>query len=841
MATALPGPLRLGLPDAAPAERCLLLSLETAGPAGSWLLRLASGAGWRHLPGIQIYGPWPPEQAIAEFQALATRLRGLGYAEPGPGQALLERLSSSDRRQRAWAAQQLAWCADPRAVAPLLAAAAQAGTELPVLLDALARLGATAALPLAREQAAKQLLSRRRSGYEALRRLGDTSGLAEADLRGLERLPESVRSALAALDGQRRDATAVSALQQALDALEPIKRGLALDQLYELGTPLAVAASVPLLTREIGAVHLWRYQKSVLKRAMLRDDTTTFAHLALAIERGTAQGPGARAGVKSGLTGQAHEVRLCSRRTQRYLLRRCRRYLRLLAKNDPARFLEAAVALLTRYGPEDARVPRGKIPPFGWCALLHQLLYAAGDRLRYSAWSSTFRPRVTTTPAPAFSATEVYAAALYHAQPGVFLKLATAALADVQAFAWPALQARPELLEAADAAALVALLELADPTLAAMAAARVQQRLEGPDADIELLGALLDGGPRAQALAQQPLGHGAWLRGLRPTALLLLLLRDHEDARASAAQAILTAYADGTSGQRVQLCAALLPRLAPERDSERLSGVRQVLAALADSAAPLLDLPALLDWIQRGGPDLQALAGRLLGLHPHLTTLPLAQLSAMADSSVPAVRAAAASGMARQPQALAADPWPLLQLAESRYLDNRVAALTVLAALEPAMLGFDALLALADSNRAELQAFVCNWLQQHPVGVDQARLLHHLIEHPHPIPRAFVLELLEQHWPDGVTALSALDLFFRSALLMTGLRRAARERLFDLLERRGLADAAQAQLVHGWLSLALRTRNQRDFARIAASLSRLQLAWPALAETSDWQLAGDAC
>jgi hypothetical protein len=57
-------------------------------------------------------------------------------------------------------------------------------------------LGDPAAIPAVREIASRKLLSRRRSGVEALYHLGDAEGLQTVHQRALNELPDDVRTAV---------------------------------------------------------------------------------------------------------------------------------------------------------------------------------------------------------------------------------------------------------------------------------------------------------------------------------------------------------------------------------------------------------------------------------------------------------------------------------------------------------------------------------------------------------------------------------------------------------------------------------------------------------------------
>ena len=137
----LPAPVLLQHPGAAPHARFTLVSVTPASAAGQVLVRLATGPSRRELTGGTAYGPFPDNEAAERLQYVVDRLCGAGYQLIGPHTAFIERLGDASRRQRALAAANLGWRRAGDAVPALLAAAASATSELPIIIDALGRIG----------------------------------------------------------------------------------------------------------------------------------------------------------------------------------------------------------------------------------------------------------------------------------------------------------------------------------------------------------------------------------------------------------------------------------------------------------------------------------------------------------------------------------------------------------------------------------------------------------------------------------------------------------------------------------------------------------------------------
>lgn len=834
-------PILLQHPGAAAHARVSLVSIEPASAPGMILVRIATGPNRRQLGGGTAFGPFPLSEAESRLQQVVERLRGAGYVELGEYADLLQKLTLPSRRQRALAAANLGWRRAAVVVPALLDAAAQATTELPVIVDALGRIGDARAIALCREQAAKKLLSRRRSGVEALRSLGDVQGLLEARAAGMQRLPEAIAGLLVELDAPdaKTAATpAVEALQAAVMALEPLRRGLVIDQLYEFATPLCVAVVRRCLAIEWESPHLWRYTKSICKRAQLRVDVDTFAQLALAIERRRGRTAGVRGELKSGLDGQSRKTPVFAPRTQVWMVRAHARWLRRLAHWGGGSYVRAAAAVLERYDSDDAREPKGLISPFGYALLLHRLLHAAGPRFREVSAARVVARNAAAVTQP-WARDHVPFGDRWEQAPASYLRLAAfGRLPEVREFGCAGVLAHPAVLDDADDAVLAALVDAPAP-LSLLAERAIEQRFQIEQPDIALCAELLDAGDGARALAQRLLAASQSHWRAQAGAVLLLLLRRSLLARAAAAQAVLAALPTLEPAVRRELLVHLLDALDATTATaapESASALVEVLLAYAEEAAASRSLEQILAWIQDGDLPRRSVGGALLGAHPYaLSMLGTARLVALADDEVQSVRAAACLLVGRALDSLRDDPWPLLTLAETRFPDTRRCAFELLGKLDIEQLGIDALVALCDSNHARVQDFARRWIGAHLARLDSVRLLECLIEHPHAPMRAFALELVETCLPPGAQAFARVQPFLHSSLLTPRLPRPAKDRLLRVVAARGLVDIEQGQLAIAILGAALRTAIQRDFEPLVLALTRIQLAWPAL--QSEWRLA----
>ncbi len=218
-------------------------AFPASGDVDALLVQVAKGPSRDKLREPKLFGPMTREVADQIVAREIEALRAEGFVRGGLAD-LLVRIESKSRRKRALAARRLGWLRERAGVEPLIALAAKANEELPVVVDALGEIGDPLAIPVARGAAERKLLSRRRSGVEALRKLGDKEGIADARARAMDRIPANVQVVLANVDIGTADA---ATLASALAAVPTKDRGLAIDSVYELGldVPAAGACAAP--------------------------------------------------------------------------------------------------------------------------------------------------------------------------------------------------------------------------------------------------------------------------------------------------------------------------------------------------------------------------------------------------------------------------------------------------------------------------------------------------------------------------------------------------------------------------------------------------------------------
>ena len=356
-----PAPVILRHPSR-PAGRIAAVTVEAAGD-GRFLVRVGVGDHFDRLHSAKTVGPLDPADLPAAFAAVVADLRADGYGSSPVGgiTSALADLTAVPRnpRRRARAAGRLYWLATPAACDPLLAALDGANEEACLILDALGRCGDARAVPAVAAQAARKLLSRRRSAVEALIHLADPADPADpaapaaldaARLRVADELPAPLVAAA--------DAGDPAAVLAALDDLDETRRGQAADWLYEYAALAAQPAAAEAAVRwaeslpSLNEPFAWRYVKSLYKRAELRLDPDAFGRLARLID--LARPHPRTATLKSGLTGKAEATTIFRGATRDYLRRRAWRHLRRLAEHEPARYAPHAAALLAAYAPSDA-------------------------------------------------------------------------------------------------------------------------------------------------------------------------------------------------------------------------------------------------------------------------------------------------------------------------------------------------------------------------------------------------------------------------------------------------------------------------------------------------------
>ncbi len=824
-------PVRLFHPTAA--NRVALVSVSPAhGQAGQWLVQVALGKKAGKLAAGNVFGPFPEDVLQTRFDEAVAQLVAQGYSASG-GQLLVAQLGDSSAQVRARAAQRLGWMRQRSAVDALLAALGSATGDACSILDALGELGDPKAIPALRTWAERKLLSRRRSAAEALRKLGDGPGLADVKKRALERMPDAVRTAVTALP--EADAGQSGPLEKVLLALPPKERGPALDAVYELGTPLAVrAARQVLVSQRLGVPHLWRYAKSIFKRALLRYDGVTYGQLAHRIEVESGLNKGTNAKLKSGFDGEEKDTPVFRRRTVHFMQRLAWRWLRRLARWRPERYSAAAAQALAPYAPSDARAVRKGYGAFAHAYVLHKVLRGKSTRYVFNARAMKFKVKGASQVHPPANVREESYPELWDARPEPTLELlANAKLPEVHGFAVALVQrGHGHVVQKATREQLGAMLAAPFEGTVALAVEELSRRFDANSPDFALIDTLL--------LSPSPVAKELGLRWVKLTAHLwsrdldrLFAYVRHADGavRAVAVELAVPALRGGPAELRAraaeQVLAALRAKESAEGEHDRYA--RLATEALAEELAAKLSLEDVLSLIATGSPATKAIAGALLGRKPDaLQTLGLQGLLALAEHEVAAVRGSAVALLGSAKEQLMADVRLLFVLSESSWPEVRAAAIALLREVDLAKLGMDGIVGLCDSNHVDVQDLGKALVLQHLAALDSNELLQRLAQHPHRNVRKFALELVEANLKPGFVALAKLELFFRTALLDVWPDRDLKRRAVRLLADRGRQDERQAEVAAAVLRDVVRTQTKGDFDLVAQALVQLKVTYPAL-------------
>jgi hypothetical protein len=812
-------------------DRVAEVAVEPAADREAYIISVMRGPSTADLRQVAVHGPYLEDGLAAPFAQAVEDLRGEGFW-PGGMLTLLEALDNPAPAVRARAAVRLGWRRTPEAVEKLLALLPGSVDETCSLLDALGAIGDPRAVPLVRDYAARKLLSRRRSAVEALRQLGDTEGMDQARQRARERLHESVLLALDAAESSPAP-DAAATLAQAVLSLEPQQQGLAIDTLYELAGPVSVATVRQVLgTTGFAQAFVWRGVKSVLKRALLRHDYTTFGQVVHMVERQGRSSKGTAALVKSGLDGKQRNTPIFSRKTQDFLRRQAWRYLRDLALHRPLAFPYAAAEAIVPYTPEDVQKAG-----LGRCYLLHRILFNESKRFHFEGRRMTYRPRRGKAPVVALGFREEAFPDLWDAQPRAFLRVLTAArVAEAHPFALRALTAdHPQVIQAASHAEIVALLHAPYEPTVQLGLRELERRFDPDHPDWQLLLELLaDERPTARTLGQRWLRLTAhlWLR--EPELILAFAALPNANLRALVVE--LAAAALATHPEVRQALARRtaellrLPEITPGAHEGYAYLAREMLAA---DLASLIGVAELVEWITRGAPAVKSLAGHLLRLHPEaVTELGLERLTRLAEHEVASVRAAAHVLIRSAVPQLRADPSLLFVLVESEWEDTHRLAFDLLrTGIDLEALGLDGLTGLLDSNRPDVQEVGRELAVRHTALLPMGELAARLAQHPDPGMRRFALDLVTKHLPAGGAALAPLRGFCRAALLDLRPDRLVKRQMIDFLTARGLEDEQQAGVAAAVLGDMVRLQGRADFENALEALVRLKLAYPDLKTT----------
>jgi hypothetical protein len=830
----VPEPVRLYNPNGP--DRVAVVSVEpSSADEDAYLIRVGRGAQSTHLTGGTTYGPYDEEELEPLFIEAVEMLRGEGF-QPSGLHALLTALQSSDAGTRARAAARLGWRRETEAVDALLAALPNAVDDTCALLDALGAIGDTKAITVLREYASRKLLSRRRSAVEALRNLDDEEGLDEARQRALERLPDSLCSLLDTL-GEEEATASVDRLVQAVKGLDAQTSGLALDTLYELATPLPVAAVRRLLGQtRFDRPHVWRYVKSVFKRSMLRHDYETFGLLAHEIEAQGRTTTGTTAIVKSGYDGVQRQSSIFRQRTQFYLRRLAWRYLRLLARHRAKTYPYAAAAAIIPYSPKDAEKAQDLLGPYASCYLLHRVAFGESKRFVLDNWRLAFRYANARAMRSIPDNREEKYPELWDAEPRAYLRvLGAARLPEAHVFAVQALSTerlRLAVLQTADHEEVLALLHAPYEPTVELGLHELDRRFDPDHPDWSLLELVLaDERPLVSDMGKR------WVRRTAPVwtrdadRIVTFLGAANSDMRALVIE-LARAALHQLPEVRQQLALRLLTLLRrPESAPGAHEGYGQLARlALLDEMGAVLSLEDIMALVTAGSPSAQAVGGELLARRPEAVgELGLERLVAMASADVAHVRAAAHHLIRSAAEELKRDPSPLFVLVESEWPDTRNLAFDLLrTVVHPEALGLDGVTGLIDSNRLDVQAVGCDLVQQHFESLPAEELIYRLAEHPHPALRPFTIELIVNHLPAGPGPFERVQEFFRGGLYDLWPSRQVKRALIDFLGVRGLKDERQAKVAAGLLQELLHVQGRADFERALEALVRLKIAYPEL-------------
>lgn len=803
------------------ADKHVVVAVETR-EDGNFVVRVARGVKRTALNDIKLFGPFKPTEVEKARTGVLEGLLAEGYHAPGIGAAVAE-LASKNPAKRAHAARRLARLRHGPAVEPLLQLLEKPKEDVSTAVEALGVLRDPRAIPAVRVEAERKLLSRRRAGVEALRLLEDNDGLSAARKRALERLSEPVRAAVA--NGQ------TSAIVDALRALDVKERGLAIDTVYELADEGAVAAVRGVLAaHDFSVPHLWRYAKSVWKRAMLRGDEGTVGLIAHAVEMRGRTTHGVSATLKSGYDGETRTVRVFSRRTVDYVRRRTWRWLREMAVAAPEHYALAAAGLLSPYVDGDD-VLVGSTGSTGHSYVLHQILFGSSTRYRLDSRKLRFRPILTGK----VQAREESFPQLWDSAPSAYVRvLAWCRHSAAQRFALKAVTERhPHVVEMASRDELVGMLGADEPRVIDLALAEIKRRFDRDHPDLDLVRAL------CLSSSESVRNHGLlWLSETAPVwtrrldEALLFLELDQPHVREVAARLVGTAVVGFAPEERTRWAGRMLDKLeqGERHEGTHFAFAEVVLRGLLAEALGLCSLSRAVALVEKGTDAALAVGAQILAHKPGtLDVLGLHKVLSLATHEKIAVRRAAAALLTEAREDLTRDPSPLFAIVECEWEDARSAALDLIAGLDVAALGLDALVGLADSTRSDVQLRAQAMLNTALERVDIHELLARLAQHPYPLMRRYALDLAKKHLKPGFVRLVRLEGLFRTALFSAAPSRAEKRAVIAFLEERGLMDEAQAEVAVSILGDFLRTRTVDDRERAMAALTQVKLRFPGLA------------
>lgn len=815
--------------------RVALVRIVPATDPDRVMVLVARGASRSAMTDARQYGPMERGPAADVFAAEVAKLKAEGFLRSGLGD-LLVRLESKKREKRALAARRLGFMGEAAAVEPLLALAKKANEETCVVVDALGRIGDPRAIEVARAAAERKLLSKRRSGVEALRRLGDKDGLSEARKRALERLPAPV---LACLQGVAIDRGALlSAVKET-----PIKdRGLALDTLYELDLPGSSPVVRELLATEaISKPHLFRYAKSIWKRAMLRHDFPTFALLAVRFERIGRDDAGTKATLKSGYDGEPRSMLVFSPKTVHYLRRATWRFLRMLAGYAPGEYALAAAQILAHTTREDEVKPKGLKGTYSACYAFSHVLFGGSARHEFESRSLAHRLKASAIKTAAAAREEAHPD-LWDAVPLAFVRaLASASLPVVHAWAIAAITERhPNVLGSATYDDLVGMLRAPYEATVELGLVELRRRFDPENPDWDLLFALVkDERQSVRDLGAEWIGLTARKWALEPARVVHFFGATDPGIRNVVAGHVIAVLGDASPVARAAMAKAMLALLAgaPAFDGAH-DAPASIARGLATEVATALSLEAILAGLSAdASPAVQGVYAAAFAEKPGAETVyspvELAELGAHANAFI---RAAAHALLRRNIEALRADPSPLFTLLESAWADARVFARATLDRdLDPTTFSVDAILGLLDSSEFDAQDLGKSLVEKRFEDLFGGRgplsskeFLKRIGQHPSRSMRRYAVDMTVAHLGDGFVPLAATEDLFRAVLFDPTPDRHAKDKAIRFLADRGTRDAAQAEIAARLLGDIVRSATRRDFEAAIAGLAKIRIAFPSV-------------
>jgi hypothetical protein len=644
-----------------------------------------------------------------------------------------------------------------------------------------------------------------------------------------------VRDALAGRDENDWSPANVDPLVAIVNQVTPKDRGLAIDTLYEIGSVLCVNAARHALTQNaIDAPHMWRYAKSVLKRAMLRHDVVTFGWLAHGVEHVGRTSKGTTATVKSGYDGEMRETKIFGRRTQDYVRRACGRYLKMLGRHRPSWYAYAAAETIVHYTSEDEDDPSLGYGSYARCYFLHRVLYGSSKRYAFVARRMRFRIKGSKAANVPSGVREEAFPDLWDATPRAYVRLLSGAkLVVVHEFAIEAVRrAHMDAVREATHAEIVGFVGAPYPPTVDLGLEELRRRFNPNDPDWSLLTTLIaDKRPNVRDLGLEWLGATARMWATDAARVMQFLSMGDATTREAVAGHVVPALRDATPEARRAIAAALLEALRGKETEEGAHAAHaQIAAALAAEIGAAVPLHELLVLLLDGSDAAKGVAARAIATKPGAAeAFGVDQLVAMSVHELVAIREAARGLLRQITPTLKRDPSTVYTLLECEWADTRTFAIDFFKSeVDVTSLPTEAIVGLCDSNRVDVQDLGKHLIERRMESLDPQDLIKKLSQHPHRNMRKWVSGLIVKHLKAGLIPLAGLEEFFRTVLLDTNPDRAMKHAIVGFLAERGLADERQAEIAGRLLGEFVRSKTKDDLERAIIALTKIKMAYPSV-------------